>query len=331
MWRTRACLPFAVAGLTAALLVSATGAGAGVVQVAAPSSVEHVVAYGRSQLLLIRPRPYPLPGITRINLNGSVDRSFGAEGTVEIAAEDATVTQDGKILLATSSLPPNVHGSSDARVTRLLPDGRPDSSFGAGGSADVDFGGRYDTAQSLALTANGGILLAGSRQGGSVGRGESQSSPALARLRRDGSVDRSFGRKGVRVVAGGGEIAALDVAPTPDGGVMVEIGNEIEAALLKLTGDGSVDTDFGKHGWFELRARREKPGYHEELFVAPSSPCCRAASCCWRRRASPTAVPSIGPGWSRSGCAPTVASIAPTATTAGPRRARAAATPPPPG
>lgn len=265
-----------IATLVGVLFVSATGVGAGppvgVMQVEAPSEVEgRVVAYGPSQLLLIRPASSESPGVTRINLDGSADRSFGDEGTVEIAAKDAAVTRDGKILVSTSSRVAGGTGDSDARVMRLLPDGQPDPSFGVGGSADVDFGGRYANGQAVALAGGGKILLAGSRQTyAAVGRGEIYSSPVVARLRSDGSLDRSFGQKGVRVFGESGEIAVLDVAPTPDGGVVVEVGNEIQVALLKLTRNGSVDTGFGKRGWLGIQqGRREKYGYHEELFVAP--------------------------------------------------------------
>lgn len=265
-----------IASLIGVLLASAASAEAGppvgVMQVEAPSEVEgRVVAYGPSQLLLIRPASSESPGVTRINLDGSADRSFGDEGTVEIAAKDAAVTRDGKILVSTSSRVAGGTGDSDARVMRLLPDGQPDPSFGVGGSADVDFGGRYDNGQTVALAGGGKILLAGNRHtDAAVGRGEIYSSPAVARLRSDGSLDRSFGQKGVRVLGESGEIAALDIAPTPDGGVVVEIGNEIQVVLLKLTRNGSVDTGFGKRGWREIRqGRREKYGYHEELFVAP--------------------------------------------------------------
>jgi uncharacterized delta-60 repeat protein len=271
MWKR---LLFIVASLIGALLSSAVGVGAGppvgVVQVEAPSEVEgRAVAYGFSQLLLIRPASSDSSGVTRINLDGSVDRSFGNEGTVGIPAEDAAVTRDGKILVSTSSRAAGGGGDSDARVTRLLPDGQLDSSFGVVGSADVDFGSRYDAGESVALAANGKILLAGQRQTYAVGRGEIYLSPAVVRLRPNGSLDRSFGKKGVRLLAGGGENAALDVAPTPDGGVVVEVGNEIEAALWKLTRGGSVDADFGKRGLLEVRGRREKYGYHEELFMVP--------------------------------------------------------------
>jgi uncharacterized delta-60 repeat protein len=263
-----------VASLAAALLASATATGAGppagAVQVAVEADAEErVVAYGRSQLLLIRPVQATQPGITRINLDGSVDTSFGDEGTVDIVCEDAAVSADGRILVSTSSHPSGPGGNSDARVTRLLPDGQPDPSFGVAGSADVDFGGRYDTGQAAALAPNGDILLAGYRQSSGVIRGENEMRPAVARLRRDGSLDRSFGREGVSILASGGEIEILDIALTPEGGIVVDVGNEIESILWKLTRDGSVDRHFGKGGWLEVRGKRKRNGWHEEAFLAP--------------------------------------------------------------
>jgi hypothetical protein len=73
----------------------------------------------------------------------------------------------------------------------------------------------------------------------------------------------------VSILPGGGEIMTFDIAPTPSGGVVLEGGSEIEAFFWKLTGDGLVDRHFGKGGFLELRKARKKPGYHEELFVAP--------------------------------------------------------------
>jgi hypothetical protein len=139
---------------------------------------ERVVAYGRTRLLLV---PHEGPGITRINLDGSVDQSFGKEGTAQIASEDAVVAPDGKILIATTSCPRCRAGpKSEARVTRLLPNGESDPSFGDGGSVDVPFGRRYNYAQAVALAANGDILLGGIRVNYSVDRGESSFSAGRA-------------------------------------------------------------------------------------------------------------------------------------------------------
>ncbi len=267
--RHLACL---AAGLVAALLASATAVGAeqrvGLVRIQAQTGgEERVVAYGSSRLLLV---PHEGPGVTRIRLDGSVDRSFGKEGTAPIASEDAVVAPDGKILVATTSCPRcGVGPKSEARVTRLLPNGKSDPSFGDGGSVDVPFGRRYNYAEAVALAANGDILLGGIRVNYSVDRGESSFSLAVARLRADGSLDRSFGGDGVSVLPGGAEVGVLDIAPTPSGGVVIDAGNDIETFLWKLRPDGSADRGFGRAGIVEPRSARKVNGVLEEQSYVP--------------------------------------------------------------
>lgn len=261
-----------VAGLVAALLGSATAVGenqgARLVWIQAQTGGEaRVVAYGRSRLLLF---PHEGSGVTRINLDGSVDRSFGNEGTAPIASEDAIVAPDGKILVATTSCPRcGVGPASEARVTRLLPNGRPDPSFGVGGSVDVPFGRRYNYGEAVAMAANGDILLGGIRVNHSVDRGESNFPLAVARLRADGSLDRSFGGDGVSVLPGGAETDALDIAPTPSGGIVVDGGDTIKTFLWKLRRDGSTDRSFGRSGIVEPRSARKVDGQLEELDFVP--------------------------------------------------------------
>jgi uncharacterized delta-60 repeat protein len=260
------------AGLGAALLASATAVSADqrvrLVRIQAQTGgEERVVAYGRSRLLLV---PHEGPGVTRIKLDGSIDQSFGKEGTAPIASEGAVVAPDGKILVATTSCPRcGVGPKSEARVTRLLPNGKPDSSFGDAGSVDVPFGRRYNYAEAVALAANGDILLGGIRVNYSVERGESSFSLAVARLRADGSLDRSFGGDGVSVLPGGAEIGVFDIAPTPSGGVVVDGGNEIKTFLWKLRRDGSTDRSFGRSGIVEPRSARKVDGVLEEQFFVP--------------------------------------------------------------
>jgi hypothetical protein len=108
------------------------------------------------------------------------------------------VLPDGKLLLADGGTSPGEPSNSDADVTRLLPNGRPDPSFGDGGTVFVDFGGRLDAANCVAVAANGDIL-----DGGELTTARSRGSdavPAFARLHPDGSLDRSFGENGVRVL-----------------------------------------------------------------------------------------------------------------------------------
>ncbi|HYJ21490.1 MAG TPA: delta-60 repeat domain-containing protein [Solirubrobacterales bacterium] len=265
-----ACL---VAGLVAALLASAVAVSADqrVRPVRIKTQVgaeEQVVAYGRSRILLV---PHEGPGVRRIRLDGSLDRSFGEDGTALIASEDAVVAPDGKVLVATTSCPRCGRGpKSEARITRLLPNGKRDPSFGHGGSVDVPFGRRYNYAQAVALAADGDILLGGIRVNYQVNRGESSFTLAVARLRADGSLDRSFGGDGVSVLPGGAEIGVFDIAPTPSGGVVVDAGDTIGTFLWKLRRDGSTDRSFGRAGIVEAPGARDVDRVlDEEQFYVP--------------------------------------------------------------
>jgi uncharacterized delta-60 repeat protein len=241
------------------------------VRVAAPVESEgQLVADGRSKLLVVQPYLSEGQGsISRVNLDGSLDSSFGVDGKVRVAGEDAAVTSDGMILVATTSHPHGGVGQdTKARVTRLLPDGGPDPSFGIDGHADVHFGLRYGYAEAVATAANGDILLAGIRVDYASSYGD-ESTLAIARLKPDGALDRSFGRGGIDILPSSGEIGAFDVAPTPSGGLVLEGGNDVETFLWKLNRNGSIDRHFGKGGLREIRARTEENGHHEEVSVAP--------------------------------------------------------------
>jgi uncharacterized delta-60 repeat protein len=252
-------LGVALASLIAvAALVGATASAAGPAVEklklgAALGSPEGILAYGKSQLLLLG--GYREEGITRIGLDGTVDGSFGDGGRVDIAFAGVTVAPEGKFLVAGCEHPPGEPGNSDGKITRLLPNGKPDPSFGTGGSVLVDFGGRYDCAESTAVAADGDILVGGNRTNFSD-RG-SDATPAFARLLPDGDLDRSFGDHGVRIVRNLNESGVYDIAATPDGGVL-GIGEDIGARLWKLTASGSLDPSFGHGGTMEV------PGYGKQ-------------------------------------------------------------------
>jgi uncharacterized delta-60 repeat protein len=124
-----------------------------------------------------------------------------------------------------------------------------DPSFGTGGRAFVDLGGRLDSAESTAVAD---ILVGGART--NVYSRGGDATPAIARLNPDGSVDRSFGDDGVRVLRPYAESGVYDIAPTPDGGVIGLTGAEevLGDELWKLTPDGSIDRSFGRRGVVEL-------------------------------------------------------------------------------
>jgi uncharacterized delta-60 repeat protein len=266
-------LVLVVAAFTLLAVATAVGSGRSVkpVQTTAPVESEgsHMVAFGSSRLLVTHPWFGEDRGsISRVNLDGSLDRSFGEDGTVQIAAADAAVTGDGKILVATTSKPSESATRTEARVTRLLPDGKTDPSFGVNGHADVHFGPRWDYAEALATTPDGDILLAGIMVEYASNYGD-EARLAVARLKPNGSLDRSFGKNGVKRLRSWGEIVAFDVAPTPSGGILVEGGNDVETFFWKLKRDGSIDRRFGRAGYREIRGGPKRRGHHEELSLVP--------------------------------------------------------------
>jgi uncharacterized delta-60 repeat protein len=263
------CLIAAVAALA---LASAGAAVAGgrpeLVKTQAPGGLGHVVADG-SRLLLFHSRFGVHGTITRVNLDGSVDRSFGEGGTVHMDLEDVVVQPDGKILVAGSGPRGEGTGGSVARVTRLLPDGEPDPSFGVDGDADVDFGLTEDQGEAVAVAADGDVLLAGIRIDEVDELSEFGASIAVARFTPDGQLDTSFGEGGFTALPNYGEVVAQDVVATPAGGVVVEGGNELETFFWAVNGDGSTDTSYGDEGFYDVRGRPIKHHHLETLLVDP--------------------------------------------------------------
>ncbi|MBI4955570.1 MAG: hypothetical protein HY908_26360 [Myxococcales bacterium] len=123
---------------------------------------------------------------------GSLDGSFGKQGVVvgfpgtsgESHLAAVAVDADGRIVAAGYVGPPG----EPARMMalRMLPDGRPDASFGARGLAVVPTEGS-SFAQGVALGRDGEVWVSGYR-------GEDA---MLVRFRPDGTLDARFGQGGV--------------------------------------------------------------------------------------------------------------------------------------
>jgi uncharacterized delta-60 repeat protein len=261
------CLVAAAAALALATAGGASAAGPKVVATQAPGGLDHVVADG-SKLLLFHPG-YKQGTIARVNLDGSLDRSFGSGGTVHMQLEDLAVQPDGKILVAGSGPRGGGTGGSVARVTRLLADGKPDPSFGVEGVADVDFGLNDDEGEAVTPAADGDVLLTGIRIDEVDELSEFGASIAVARFTPEGRLDSSFGEGGFSALPDFGEVVAQDVVATPAGGIVVEGGNELETFLWAVNGDGSTDTSYGDEGFFDVRGRPIEHHHLETLLVDP--------------------------------------------------------------
>jgi uncharacterized delta-60 repeat protein len=260
--RTRLLCAVAVLGAVALGASGADAAGQGRLVHGDYLGAGEVIADGHRLLLLHDGT------MTRIDFDGSADRSFGDRGTVSVGSAEAAVQPDGKILVAGSVRRKGRRGTT-ARVTRLLPDGRVDRSFGRGGGVNVDLGGMSSEGQTVAVAADGDVLLGVGRLNSISETDEFDLSFAVARFTADGSRDRSFGHDGVKMLGDYGESEAQDIAATPAGGIVIQIGNNIEMTLFRLKPHGALDRRFGGHGYFSPWNRIASNGTKESLNFAP--------------------------------------------------------------
>jgi uncharacterized delta-60 repeat protein len=209
-----------------------------------------VLRYGKTGTLLVTN-----DGVTRLNGNGTVARSFGNRGSVAIPkATAAAVLSNGKILVL----------SEELSITRLLSDGKRDSSFGRAGQVVLSFGPAsfFDQmATAMAVMPNGRIAIAGRTQEDAGGRAGILGTDVFVRLLPNGALDNSFGDGG-RFTPGTTDangiffpvrqkIESLQVAP---GNELIAQNNE-ESLLLKVTATGALDPSFGQGGILDRSGR----------------------------------------------------------------------------
>ncbi|MDD5273623.1 MAG: hypothetical protein PHU14_13000 [Methylovulum sp.] len=185
--------------------------------------------------------------LARYNTNGSLDSTFGSGGKTltDVGgfldfAISAALQKDGKILVAGYSCTDQNGTGIQFEVLRYNSNGSLDGSFGSGGIVTSNFGGIYEYGESIAVQANGKIVVAGDSYNGST------YSLVLARYNTDGSLDSHFGSGGEVIntqIAGGGSVKIA-----ADGKILVSgnysNGSNTDFAVLRYNADGSLDTGF---------------------------------------------------------------------------------------
>jgi len=215
--------------------------------------------------------------ILRLNGDGTLDTGFGNSGKAHVAFDDITNTNvarclaialqpDGKIVLAGTAFRSITSQNYDFAAVRLDPDGSVDTGFGTNGLRRVHFAfpGSLNDAQanSVAIDASGGILLAGVADHGTGGTRNTDM--AIARLDPDGNLDPDFSTDGKGTIAfdrgGTNDDEAFQVLVQRDGRIVLvgsAIGNSTadnyDFAVVRLFPDGSPDTSYGPNGTGRLR------------------------------------------------------------------------------
>jgi uncharacterized delta-60 repeat protein len=189
--------------------------------------------------------------VARYNPDGSLDTAFSGDGklTTDFGspydyAFGVAIQADGKIVVAG-------HSNGDFAVARYNADGSLDTSLDGDGKLTTDFGSTSDGAYSVAIQADGKIVVAGS----SYNSG-SKDDFAVARYNTDGSLDTLFDGDG-KLTTGFvsfSEDRADCVAIQADGKIVVAghsrngASGPRDFAVARYNTNGSLDTSFDSDG-----------------------------------------------------------------------------------
>lgn len=197
--------------------------------------------------------------------DGSPDPSFGSGGLVRPDFGDystvraVTVDDRGNILIAGTL---GFSDLADFYVARFRPDGSRDGSFGVDGVARTDVGGlSHDTGESIAITNDGRVLVAGTTK--SYLEGDDDDFAAV-RYTENGLLDPTFGVAGRVVTETGDSDGVSDMVLLPNDGAFVLAGGPrpdwfgwsgqtgARLVLARYRSDGSLDEGFGSAGFTSL-------------------------------------------------------------------------------
>ena len=188
--------------------------------------------------------------------DGGLDTTFGTGGKVITSINSGTdiaysvvLQSDGKILVAGTTT--NTITGKDFLCLRYNTNGTLDTSFGNAGIFTSDLqAGSDDVAYSLALQADGKIILAGYSDNGS------NKNAAILRLNTNGSIDTTFGNSGKTftdfIANRADEIKVVKINPLTGaivvGGKSATTATNSQMIIARYTSTGLIDTTFGTSG-----------------------------------------------------------------------------------
>lgn len=208
--------------------------------------------------------------ISRFLSDGSLDNSFGTEGSVRLvtgnknAAYALRVQPDGKIVIVGNETimiedggpPPSVQILSRPFIARLKATGALDSSFGDNGIHHLDILNAYTDKElgALVLLPDGKL-----RAGGNIRIGETSKFLAIS-LNADGTYDNSFGTSGMATYTpeNGKDATLFDMTLQSDGKIILAGSSgtlslimppDSKFALARINMDGTPDAGFGTQGF----------------------------------------------------------------------------------
>ena len=189
--------------------------------------------------------------------SGDLDRSYGVNGIAPIQNGDPAgflaVQPDNKVIVGGQCYMPSV-GRSHFCVTRYLPNGSLDPSFGVGGRVQTEIGVESSSLQKVIVLPDGKIMAAGF----TTRTVQPLADPyfyefAVVRYNSNGSLDTTLDGDGIvtNAIMGGRGARGYDVAAQPDGKFVVAgVGSFFDQsfAAARFNPNGSLDTSFSGDG-----------------------------------------------------------------------------------
>jgi len=206
-------------------------------------------------------------GVARLTPSGSLDTTFGSNGTALVATGDtpqdppetvgvAVQPADQKIVVVGTQ---NHASGSGFQVSRLTTGGQLDNGFNGSGTVVTQIGPTTSesTAAAVAIQSDGKIVVAGN---GTTGTGAMDFQ--VARYTNTGGLDTTFNGSGTNEIPINGEDAAVQaVAVQPSDGKIVLAGGPLggpqtgfgsvengHAAVVRLNTNGTLDPTFSGGG-----------------------------------------------------------------------------------
>src|SRR5215831_1059121 len=204
---------------------------------------------------------FVVSGWTALAVDGDLDPTFGTDGKVLTDFDHSTdianavaVQADGKLVVVGTTYINNDYTGEDFAVARYNPDGTLDKTFGAGGKTQTDFPGLAAVASSVVVQSDGKIVVAG----GAFPLFTFLGNFEVVRYNSNGSLDTSFGDRGIVTTNFPQGSYAFDVALQPDGKIIAAgtvfvdfnpgESSNTDFAVARYNPDGTPDTTFGNGG-----------------------------------------------------------------------------------
>lgn len=230
----------------------------------------------------------PYVAVMARGLDGTLLKDFGVGGIVEIDLPGSTYLGDLEVLdsddtlVAFGTSNPDT-GERNSYVTRLLPGGQIDETFGAEGLTRLS---AFDRAPELAVGPDGEIFAAARNEDGSWG---------VTAISSEGSINHLFGENGTASVSfpyNGSSMNDVEVSNSGEvvlaGYVAVEwkTGHDQQLAVARFLPDGQLDPSFGSGGTTEFSIRGYATEKAEDVVVLPDGSLFVAGvssfdACCW--------------------------------------------------